>query len=43
MPGISSVGGRQKVPADERTAEQHQRLMDVGPLFIANPQPAKLV
>jgi hypothetical protein len=43
MPGISSMGGRQKVPADERTAEQQQRLMNISPLLIPNAQAAKLV
>ena len=33
----------QSVPAKESTGQGKKRLMDVGPLFIANAQSAKLI
>src|SRR4030095_7020881 len=31
------------MPADQRTAEREERLVDVSPLGVPNPQPAKLI
>jgi hypothetical protein len=39
----SSMLSSQNVPAEESARQGQKRFMDVGPLFIAHAQPAKLI
>jgi len=35
--------GSQEAPADQSIPQQQERLVNVGPLFISNPQPPELI